>query len=199
MAKDTTSATRLAIGGWRDSWPRWAEGRAAPNTHADSGGPAPQSRAAVPGMAPRPVPILVGARPRGHSKSAGSPPLGEGPVWLGSRAGRVVGRLLLCRGGPAGAGGTWDGTLVPSPHYLRQLRADLAVSPAHRRAVFRPLTTTVTIKRARPASDQTGRLPGLRPRTPAADWWSRDSGVSSCGLAPKAPVRLRLAGRPVAQ
>jgi hypothetical protein len=36
----TASATRLAIGGRRDSWPQ-GRGRAAPNTHADSGGPAP--------------------------------------------------------------------------------------------------------------------------------------------------------------
>src|SRR5262245_56595153 len=45
--------------------------RAAPNTHADSGGPAPQGQAAVPGNKPRPVPILIRSRLRGHSKSGG--------------------------------------------------------------------------------------------------------------------------------
>jgi hypothetical protein len=53
--------------------------------------------------------------------------------------------------------------------------------------------------RKRPASQHSVRLPGLRPRTPAADSRSIDIGVSSCWLAPQAPVRPRLTGRPVAQ
>jgi len=57
----------LAISGRRDSWPN-GRGRAAPNTHADSGGPTRQGRAAVPGTAPQPVPIRIRSRRRGHSK-----------------------------------------------------------------------------------------------------------------------------------
>src|SRR5262245_66476014 len=76
--------------------------RAAPNTHADSGGPAPQSKAAVPGTVSRPVPMRVRSRPRGQSKCDGLTSSGEGPVWHGSRAGRVVGRFLLFLGPAAG-------------------------------------------------------------------------------------------------
>src|SRR5262245_41387982 len=83
-----------------------ATSRAAPNTHADSGGPAPQSKAAVPGTVSRPVPMRVRSRPRGQSKCDGLTSSGEGPVWHGSRAGRVVGRFLLFLGAAAGVGGT---------------------------------------------------------------------------------------------
>src|SRR5262245_4595515 len=71
------AATRLAIGGRRGSGPQ-ATRRAAPNTHADSGGPTPQSRAAVPGSVSRPVPILVRSRLRGHSKFDGLTSAGGG-------------------------------------------------------------------------------------------------------------------------
>src|SRR5262245_56328785 len=64
-------------------------GRAAPNTHAGSGGPAPQSQAAVPGTAPRTAPILIRSQLRGPAKAAGSPPsrrgqLGSAHGWGGS-------------------------------------------------------------------------------------------------------------------
>jgi hypothetical protein len=112
--------------------------RAAPNTHADSGGPTPQSRAAVPGTVSRPVPILIRSRLRGQSKTTGSPPQGEGPVRQGSRAGRVVRRaFLLLRGAVAGVGETWEGASAPSPYYLRQPRADLVSPPTHRRGAVR--------------------------------------------------------------
>jgi hypothetical protein len=99
-----SAATRLVIGSRRGSGPL-GQRRAAPNTHADSGGPVPQNRAAVPGTTPWPVPILVRSRLRGHSKAAGSPSPGKGPVRLGSRSGRVVRRFLLLRGPAVGAGG----------------------------------------------------------------------------------------------
>src|SRR5271170_7472904 len=90
--------------------------RAAPNTHADSGGPPPQSRAAVPGAVSRPVPILIRSRLRGQSKTTGSPPQGEGPVRQGSRAGRVVRRaFLLFRGAVAGVGETLGGCFGTQP------------------------------------------------------------------------------------
>jgi hypothetical protein len=71
--------------------------------------------------------------------------------------------------------------------------------PTHRRAAARSGHRGQQVRRARPASDQGGRMPGRRPRTAAADSWSRDQGVSSLRLAPWAPVRPRRAGRPVAQ
>ena len=55
-------------------------------------------------------------------RSTGSPRRSEGPVWLGSRAGRVVGRFLL-RGAPRrGSGGPWDDASASSPFTLRQPR-----------------------------------------------------------------------------
>src|SRR5262245_41519290 len=75
-------------------------GRAAPNTHADCGGPTPRGQAAVPGDVPWPVPILIRSRHRGHSKYGGLTSA-EGPVRLGSRPGRVVRRSPL-RGGTVG-------------------------------------------------------------------------------------------------
>src|SRR5262245_15698793 len=47
--------------------------------------------------------------------SAGSPPQEEGPVRLGSRAGRVVRRFLLLGGAAAGVGWTWEGASAPGP------------------------------------------------------------------------------------
>jgi len=120
----------LAIGGRRGPWPQ-AQRRAAPNSHADSGGPAPQGQAAVPGTGPRPVPILMRSPARGHSRSGGLTSPREGPVRPGSRRGRVVRRcLLLFRGGgPAGVGRTWDGASAPSPQQWRRPRADLVWPP----------------------------------------------------------------------
>src|SRR5262249_10740412 len=106
-------------------------GRAAPNTHADSGGPAPQGQAAVPGPSPgrsryASVPSSVAIQ-----RATGSPPPREGPVRHGSRVGRVVRRFLLLRvRGLAGVGRTWDGAWAPSPYSLRQPRADLVLPPA---------------------------------------------------------------------
>ena len=162
----TASATRLAIGGGRNSGPRRPQ---TSRTQHSCGLWRPRSaeQAAVPGTAPRPVPIRVRSRLRGHSRSGGLISLGERPVRHGSRAGRVVRRSLLVRGGsPAGVGRTWDGASAPSPLSLRQPRADLVVSPdpppgrgtvgAHR---------SPSGRRARPVSHQSGGLPGLRPRT----------------------------------
>jgi hypothetical protein len=119
---------------------------------------------------------------------------------LGSAHGRggSSGVLLLLGGAAAGVGGTWEGASAPSPFSLRQPRADRVASPdpPPRRA---PRDHGGRCRRARPASHQSVRMPGLRPRTPAADSWSPDTGVSAQGLAPWAPVRRRRTGRPVAQ
>ena len=99
------------------------KGRAAPNTHADSGGPAPQSRAAVPGNGvpagpdtrsfPAPWPFKVR---RAHLRKR------KGPVWHGSQAGRVVGRFLLRGALRRGSGGPRDDASASSPFQLRQPR-----------------------------------------------------------------------------
>src|SRR5262249_41445594 len=99
-----------------------ARGRAAPNTHADSGGPAPRNRAAVPGTVPRPVPILIGSQRRGHSRVRRAHLPREGPVRPGSRSGRGVRRFLLLRGAAVGGGGILGGCFGTEPVNLGQLR-----------------------------------------------------------------------------
>jgi len=130
----------------------------------------------------------------------GLTPRKECPVRPGSRSGRVVRRLLLFSAALRwGSGGFWESASARNPFTLGQLRADPVQSPdppprrgldTHRGSEKR---------RARPASHQSGRLPGLRPRTPESDSWSTDNGLSSLRLAPSAPVRRRLAGRAAAQ
>jgi hypothetical protein len=105
-------------------------GRAAPNTHADSGGPAPQSRAAVPGTASRPVPIRIRSRLRGHSTIGGltSAKGGASLARLTGGAGRPA--MPSCSGAlRRGSGGPWDGASAPSPYSRRQPRADPVSSP----------------------------------------------------------------------
>jgi hypothetical protein len=119
----TASATRLRYR--RQARPPAPQGqrRAAPNSHADSGGPAPQGRAAVPGAGPGRSRYSSVPGPAASRKAAGSPPGGGGQ--LGTAHGR---------GGSSGD--------PSSRHRGRQA------------------------SRARPASHQSGGLPGLRPRTP---------------------------------
>ena len=67
--------------------------RAAPNTHADSGGSTAQGRAAMLGSVPRPVPIRIRSRTRGHSKVAVENDVEQGPgvqIYAGVESG--VGR-----------------------------------------------------------------------------------------------------------
>jgi hypothetical protein len=189
----------LAIGGRRGSWPA-GRGRAAPNTHADSGGPAPQGQAAVPGVESRPVPIRIRSRLRGHSKSGGltSPRGGASSARLTGGAGRPA--IPPPRGcGPAGAGGTWAGASAPSPYTVRQPRADLVSSPGPPpgrgpvgppRSVREQGAAGVPSNRRAAGAAAEDTRPGSRPS---------DIRVSSLWLAPSAPVRRRLAGRPVAQ
>jgi hypothetical protein len=129
-------------------------------------------------------------------------PAGGRPVRQGSRLGRVVVGVFLLAGFRSGGGRGCAGLVL-----AHQARSSLVTRlwprsrwrpPTHRRAVAR-WATAVSRKRARPASHQTVGLPGLRPRTPATGSRSTDRGVSSLWLAPRAPVRPRLAGRPVAQ
>src|SRR5437764_10096187 len=80
------------------------KGRAAPNTHADSGGPAPQNRAAVPGTVSWPVPILIRSRLRGHSKCDGLTFAQEGSS-LARLTGGAGRRAFPPSGGAAAGGG----------------------------------------------------------------------------------------------
>ena len=110
------SAARLGYSGQtRRPGPRGPR-RAAPNTHADSGGPAPQSKAAVPGAAPRPVPILMRSRSRGQSKCGRlTHTLGSVPFGRASRPGRVVRRFSpFTAGTAAGVGWTLGGLSAPT-------------------------------------------------------------------------------------
>ena len=138
-------------------------------------------------------------RPRPFEKRRAHLPEGRGQLGRASRPGRVVGRWLLPSGAAArrGSGGLWDGASAPSPLSLRQPRADLVLSPDP--PPRRGRSAANGKKRARPASHPTVRLPGLLPRT----YLSGLDGplTTAChrtGLAPSAPVRHRLAGRPAA-
>ena len=125
---------------------------------------------------------------------------GRCPVRSGSRAGRVVGRFLLLQG--RCGGGREDLGRVPGRPGTEPVTVDsFVLSPFVPRPTSAALWCTNTAnnnKRARPASHPVGGLPGLRPKTPDVDSWSSDNGLSSLGLTPKAPVRRRLAGRPMA-
>jgi len=127
-------------------------------------------------------------------------PRRECPVRPGSRSGRVVRRLLLILGAALrwGSGGLGEGASAPSPFSWDSFALSPFNPPTHLRGAA-GTAARLRRKRARPASHQTGGLPGLRPRTPEADWWSSDNGLSALRLAPKAPVRRRRAGRAVAQ
>jgi hypothetical protein len=143
--------------------------RTAPNTHADSGGPASQGRAAVPGNLPWPVPIRSRSRHRGHSKATGS--LRERSVPFGKargRGGSSVRRLLWITGrAPAGVGRIWDGHW-PSPFSRGQRHADPVCPPTHRWSATGFGDHRGRNMRRRPASPQSGWMPG-RSRTPAAE------------------------------
>jgi hypothetical protein len=126
---------------------------------------------------------------------------GRCPVRSGSRAGRVVGRFLLLQG--RCGGGREDLGRVPGRLGTEPVTVDsFVLSPFVPRPTSAALSCTDTaIKNnwARPASHPAGGLPGLRPKTPDSDSRSIDNGLSSLGLVPSAPVRRRLAGRPVSQ
>src|SRR5262249_43814404 len=102
-------------------------------------------------------------------------------------------------GAPVGVGRILGGCFGTEPVTLGQLRAEPVQSPDPPPGRGRSRHRGWDVKRARPVSPPSGRLPGLRPRTPDRTLWSTDNGLSSLWLAPSAPVRRRLAGRAVAQ
>jgi len=123
-----------------------------------------------------------------------SVPLGTAGGW-----GRSSGRTLLVSRWSGGGGGRedlgwpqakpvfWDSvTLIPL-----LCRPTAAAWPV-------AATTAVEIMRRRPASHQSGWMPG-RSRTPASESCSLGCWGRRGGWPVAAPVRLRLAGRPVAQ
>jgi hypothetical protein len=176
--------------------------RAAPNTHADSGSPASQGRAAVPGNKPPAGPDTHSFPAPWPFNSGGLSSSRERPVRQGSRAGRIVRRYSSSLGAAVwrGSGGPWGGASAPSPDSVRQLHADLVLSPDPP-----PGRRPMTGHRGQ-GSNRRGRRPikasGCRDYGPGhtrADSWSSDIGMSSLWLAPSAPVRPRLAGRPGTQ
>src|SRR5262249_10335690 len=174
-------------------------GRAAPNAHADSGGPTPRGRAAAPGTAPRPVPILIRSRRRGHSKSGGLSPQGRVPFGRAHGRGGSSGDCSLFSAAlRRGSGGPWEGASAPSPFSPGQLRADPVSSPD-------PPPRRRQMHTADQREAGTAGVPSKRPAAGAAaqdarsDSSSTDNGLSSLRLTPSAPVRRRLAGRAVAQ
>ncbi len=170
--------------------------RTAPNTHTDSGGLTSQGRAAVPRTAPRPVPIPVGSRSRGHSKDGGLSP------WERRQFGRARGRGgssddLSFFHEPRRGGGRVD---LGITHSVKPVSWDgFALIPFGPRPALAPRP----IRRAKQNAGTAG-VPSIRQAAGVAaqdmpsDSWSRDNGMSSQGLAPSAPVRRRLAGRPAA-
>ena len=113
---------------------------------------------------------------------------GEGPVRPGSRSGRVVRRLLLySRGGaPVGVGWILGGCFGTEPVFWGQLRAEPVHPPTHLRSVVQ--APRIKSKRARPASHQSGRLPGLRPRTPDRTRGPLTTGCHRCGWPRRLPL-----------
>ena len=95
----------------------WGPRRAAPNTHADSGGPAPRGRAAVPGQRPGRsrysfVPGSVAMRSCVGLTSRGRVQLGRAHGRGGSSGDSsfILGAALRW-----GSGGFWEGASAPSP------------------------------------------------------------------------------------
>ena len=133
------SATRLAIGGRRDSWPGRPRtsrtqhscglrrpGPAGPGGCAGGGVPAGPDTHSFPG--PWPFKERRAHLPQGRGQ------LGKAHRWGGSSGDRS----LLRGGGPAGVGRTWDGASAPSPYSVRRPRADLVSwPPTHPRAAAR--------------------------------------------------------------
>jgi hypothetical protein len=174
------------------------KGRAAPNTHADSGGPAPQNRAAVPGTVSRPVPILVRSRLRGHSKYGGlTSASGRGQFGTAHGRGGSSGVSSFFRGAAAGVGWTLRWCFGTKPVITETASADLACPPTHRRGVARYTTDGRSGSGRRPI--QATGCRGCGPGHPRRTRGPLTAGCHRQGLTPSAPVRPRLAGRPVAQ
>ena len=176
-------------------------GRAAPNTHADSGGPASRAGRLCRGQRPGRsrylhVPGSVAIRSCDGLTSCGRVQLGRAHGRGGSSSDSSLFQAAL----RWGSGGPWEGALAPNPLLWDSFALSPCNPPTHLRgAAAMDTAFQLNKKRARPASHPGVGLPGLRPRTPDSDSWSTDNGLSSLWLAPSAPVRRRLAGRAAAQ
>ena len=153
----------------------------------------------MPGNLPWPVPILLRSQLRRQSKSDWLTPRRERPVRHGWRLGRIVRRRLLLSRRSRGGGGREDlGWPLAKPVSLGQRYADPVGPPTHRRSVTSFATTAVEIygrgrRPINPAGCLGGPGPHRRSRCSLDGWGRRE------GWPLAAPVRLRLAGRPVAQ
>ena len=172
-------------------------GRAAPNTHADSGGPASRAGRLCRGQRPGRsrylhVPGSVAIRSCDGLTSCGRVQLGRAHGRGGSSSDSSLFQAAL----RWGSGGPWEGALAPNP----LLWDSFALSP------FVPRPTPAALRRApRSGISGHGRCPiqpaGCRGCGQGHPIWTRGpvtTGCHRCGWPPKAPVRRRLAGRPMA-
>ena len=123
----------------------------------------------MPGNLLWPVSILMGSQQRRHSKSAWLTPRRERPVRHGWRLGRIVRAKTpgINGRGRAGVGRTLGWPLA-KPVTWGQRSADPACPPTHRRTATCFCDHRGRNRRTRPASHQSGWLPGWS-RTPAAE------------------------------
>ncbi len=99
------------------------QGRAAPNTHADSGAPAPRGQAAVPGTRPSRsrysfVPGFAAIQERRAHLLQGRVQFGKAHGWGGSSGDSSFLAAAVRRG----SGGLWDDASASSPHSWRRPR-----------------------------------------------------------------------------
>ena len=192
-------ATRLAIGGRRGSWPR---GPRTSRTQHSCGlrrpGPAgPGGCAGEPAPAGPDTPSFPGPWP--FKKRRAHPPQGGGQLGRAHGWGGSSGDGLLLRGAARRGSG---GLGMVLRHQARTHGGSVPLTsfrpPTHRRAAAPASHRSQEVGRGRRPIQASGcRGCGRGPTR--ADSWSRDVGRSSLRLAPLAPVRHRLAGRPVAQ
>jgi hypothetical protein len=181
--------TRLLIFPWCGR-PGNVPRRPAPNPHADSGGPAPKGGRLCQGQGPagpdtRSFPTPRPLEGRLAQLLAKSVPLGKAR----GRGGSSVHTGFLKGGGPAGVGGRWDGH-APSPFFVGQLHADPVSSPGPPPGPGPVVRPPRSRSRARPASHQTGRIPGLRPWTPGAGSRPQGRGCRRAGWPRWLPLGL---------
>jgi hypothetical protein len=133
----------------------------------------------VPGNLPWPVPILVGPQQRRHSQSDWLTPRRKCPVRFGWRVGRIVRAKAPQDHGSRSGGGREDvGWPLAKPVYLGQRHAEPVCPPTHRRTATCFCDHRGRNRRRRPASPQSGWMPGqsrthLRSRCSLVAWGRR--------------------------
>lgn len=193
------AATRLVISGRRGSGPPRPRDEPHPTLMRTPATPLRRAgrlcREACPGRSRYSfVPGSVAIR-----RSTGSPPQAEGSSLARLTGGAGRRAFPPPPGAPRrGSGGPWDGASAPSPFYLGQRHADPVRPPTHRRGAARCTTADGNCGSGRRPIKATG-CRGCGPGRPRRTRGPVTAGCHHQGLAPSAPVRPRLAGRPAAQ